>query len=99
MKKRRYIYLFIAFLLVVTASTTPSSKDYTNYLHKEHGLNCEAISDKCIHTKLDMESDAVHSLPFFMTATTTIFGDENNKIRVLGIFNHFFVIENNLKAQ
>jgi hypothetical protein len=31
-----------------------------------------------------------------MTAETNIFGEEDNKIRVLGIFNHFFVLENSL---
>lgn len=99
MKMRRYIFLFIALILVVLVSTTPSSQDYHVYLKKEHGLNCEEKTDKCIHAKFDMESEVVHSLPIFMIATTTIFGDENNKIRVLGIFNHFFVLENNLKPQ
>jgi len=31
-----------------------------------------------------------------MTAETKIFREADNKIRVLGIFNHFFVIENTL---
>ncbi|MBB3072783.1 hypothetical protein FHS14_005819 [Paenibacillus baekrokdamisoli] len=31
-----------------------------------------------------------------MTAETHIFGEKDNKIRVLGVFNHFFVIENKL---
>lgn len=31
-----------------------------------------------------------------MTAETKNFGEADNKIRVVGIFNHFFVIENRL---
>ncbi|HIW31811.1 MAG TPA: hypothetical protein IAA29_03400 [Candidatus Paenibacillus intestinavium] len=31
-----------------------------------------------------------------MTAETKIFGEVDNKIRVVGIFNRFFIIENNL---
>ncbi|WNR42925.1 hypothetical protein [Paenibacillus roseipurpureus] len=97
--KKRFIILPIISLLIILVATKPSSKDYHAYLQVEHGLNCERVSNKCIHTNLDLMSERIRSLPFFMMAKTQIFGDENNKIRVIGVFNHFFVIENKLKPQ
>lgn len=77
--------------------TAPSTQDYDLYLHKIHGLDCDSrTSSNCFHTINDSKSGHITHLLFFMTAETNIFGEEDNKIRVLGIFNHFFVLENSL---
>lgn len=77
--------------------TTPSDKDYHDYLHNIHGLNCDNYSDKCIHIKTDPMSEHIRTLPIFMTAKTNISGGK--EIRVVGIFNHFFVIKNSLNSK
>lgn len=95
--KKRYAFLIVAVLLFVMVKTTPSTQDYDIYLHKVHGLKCDSsTSSNCFHTKNDLESAHITHLLIFMTTETHIFGEEDNKIRVLGIFNHFFVIENSL---
>jgi hypothetical protein len=78
-------------------ATTPSYSDYHTYLQHVHGINCEKETTKCIHTSNDLMSEHIRSLPFYMTAETTIFNEESNKIRVIGIFGHFFILENSLK--
>ncbi|GGD95417.1 hypothetical protein GCM10010911_62630 [Paenibacillus nasutitermitis] len=77
--------------------TKPSTQDYDIYLHKIHGLKCDSTeSSNCFHTINDLKSSHLTHQIIFMTAETKIFGDTDNKIRVVGIFNHFFVIENSL---
>lgn len=77
--------------------TAPSTQDYDLYLHKIHGLDCDSrTSSNYFHTINDSKSGHITHLLFFMTAETNIVGEEDNKIRVLGIFNHFFVLENSL---
>lgn len=79
------------------AYTTPSTQDYNLYLNKIHGLDCDnTSSSNCFHTINDLKSGHSTNLLIFMTAETNIFGEEDNKIHLLGIFNHFFVIENSL---
>lgn len=96
-KKKRYAVLIIVLLLFVMASTRPSSKEYQMYLHNVQELNCEPTeSSDCFHTKNDLLASRLTHLIFFMTADSHIFGDEDNKIRVIGMLNHFFVIENHL---
>lgn len=85
-RKKRYIFIVIALFLIVTKSSMPSTKDYHDYLRNEHGLSDQMIS-----------SEHIRHIPIYMTAETYIDGDQNNKIRVLGMFNHFFVLENKLK--
>ncbi|MDQ8735782.1 hypothetical protein [Paenibacillus sp. LHD-38] len=85
-QKKRYIFIVIALFLLVTKFSTPSAMDYHDYLKNEHGLSDKVIS-----------SEYIRHLPIYMTAETNISYDENNKIRVLGMFNHFFVLENKLK--
>lgn len=79
------------------AYTKPSSQDYDNYLHKVHGLKCDSSeSSNCFHTINDLKSSSLTHQIIFMTAETKNFGEADNKVRVVGIFNHFFVIENRL---
>ncbi|NOV01185.1 hypothetical protein [Paenibacillus planticolens] len=99
MKKKIYIVGPIVAILIIMAATRPSSEEYHAYLKTVHGLNCESKSNGCMHTNLDLMTERILTLPFFMTASTWIFGEQNNEIRVLGIFNHFFVLENKLKPK
>ncbi|GGD62683.1 hypothetical protein GCM10010911_20600 [Paenibacillus nasutitermitis] len=87
----------IALLLLLMAFTKPSSKDYKMFLQNVQGLKCNpADSSNCFHSENDLLASHLTHLFFYMTAESYIFGDVDNKICVIGIFNHFFVIENNL---
>ncbi|OAS15631.1 hypothetical protein A8708_03330 [Paenibacillus oryzisoli] len=67
------------------------------YLLNVQKIDCEpAESTNCFHTKNDLMTSKLTHLIFYMTAESYIFGDEGNQIRVIGMFNHFFVIENHL---
>ena len=70
------------------------------YLNKVHGIDCDSnVSRDCKHTKNDLFSSKItHSL-FYMTAETNIYGDKYNNIRVIGILNNFFIVENNLELK
>lgn len=83
--------------MFILAYTKPSSEDYEIYLREVHGLKCESAQmSNCFHTIDDLKSSSLTHQLIFMTARTNIFGEADNKIRVIGILNHFFVIENNL---
>lgn len=87
--KKRYVYLIVALLFIVMVYTAPNSQDYDLYLHEILGI------DRLDYSK---SGHSTHLL-IFMIADTNISRKEDNKInkiRVLGIFNHFFVIENSL---
>lgn len=77
--------------------TSPTSDEYFLYLTKSHGIDCYSFeASNCIHTKNELMSSKQTHLLFFMKAETSIFGEKDNKIRVVGLLNHFFVLENSL---
>jgi len=97
--RKKYILIMIIILLVVLAFTTPSSSKYDTYLKSYYGIDCEVMIERCVNTKMDKRTDVIHNYLFFMVAETFIFGNEDNNIRSIGLFNHFFIVDNNLHSQ
>ncbi|WP_103107859.1 hypothetical protein [Brevibacillus reuszeri] len=94
MKVWEYIVIAITVLWVLMVETVPSDEEYHKWLEAQYKIKRNCDSSGCI----DYYSEGITMLPFLMIAETNTSESPKRSIKVLGVYNTFFVLENNLNA-
>ncbi|MGU3569433.1 hypothetical protein [Paenibacillus sp. D51F] len=92
--KVRHLGYFIIILLLMAAFTVPSDDDYHRYLSQEHGVKCLVYDPACLPGSKKSSSEQIGNYIAYMQARTKL--EDGGEISILGMFGHFFVLENNL---
>ncbi|GIO08207.1 hypothetical protein J31TS6_42350 [Brevibacillus reuszeri] len=94
MKVWEYIVIVVTVMVVLMGNTVPSVEEYQEWLEAHYQIKIICESSDCV----SFSSQWIRTLPFLMIAETNTSESPKRSIKVLGVYNTFFVLENNLNG-